>query len=157
MSSVSIVVPGSRALIQEASWRDLNAVRQLEQVCFPRDAWPLLDIIGVLTFSSVLRLKAVVERQMVGFLAADVRKGERLAWIATVGVLPAFRRRGIGEALLKACEQTLELPRVRLNVRTSNAGAIRLYKRLGYAQVGTWPRYYQDGEEAMIFEKKLGG
>jgi len=144
-------------MITQATWHDLNAVRKIEAVCFPRDAWPLWDIIGVLAFPNVIRLKAVCDGQTVGFIAGDLRPAERLAWIATIGVLPEYRRRGIGTALLQACEESTHLPRVRLNVRVSNDEAIRLYKQLGYMQVGLWPRYYQDGEDALILEKKIFG
>ena len=142
-------------MIQPANWRDLNAIRKLEQVCFPKDAWPLWDIIGVLTLSNVVRFKAIAGEQLVGFIAADVRPNQNTAWIATVGVLPEYRQGGVGGALLQACEEHIQLPRVRLNVRVSNEAAIRLYRHNGYAQTGLWPGYYQDGEDAFIFEKEL--
>jgi ribosomal-protein-alanine N-acetyltransferase len=141
--------------IEQASWRDLGDLRHLEAVCFPQDAWPLWDLIGVLTLPNVVRLKAVAGVKMVGFIAGDIRSSERMAWIATVGVLPEYRGQGIGSALLRQCEARLGMPRVRLNVRVSNITAIRLYKQVGYYQVGTWPRYYQDGEDALILEKQL--
>ena len=75
--------------------------------------------------------------------------------IATIGVLPEYRGRGIGGVLLQACEGRLKMPRVRLNVRVSNLSAIHLYQRMGYRQVSIWPRYYQDGEDALILEKSL--
>jgi ribosomal-protein-alanine N-acetyltransferase len=155
MTSIVSAVPGSAVVIQPATWRDLSAVRYLETVCFPRDAWPLWDILGVLTLPQVVRLKALADGRLVGFIAADVRPSQKVAWIATIGVLPDFRQRGIGSALLQACEARITLPRVRLNVRPSNQGAIRLYQRSGYHQVGLWPRYYQDGEDALIMEKEL--
>ncbi len=157
MSTVASAVPCSQAMIMQATWRDLNAVRHIEAICFPSDAWPLWDIIGVLALPNVVRLKAVCDSQTVGFIAGDLRPAEKLAWIATIGVLPEYRRRGIGTALLQACEEGTHLPRVRLNVRVSNDEAIRLYKQLGYVQVGLWPRYYQDGEDALILEKKIFG
>jgi ribosomal protein S18 acetylase RimI-like enzyme len=83
-----------------ASWRDLTALRHLEKECFPKDAWPLLDLVGVLSMPNVLRLKAVIDGQMVGFIACDIRRAENVAWIATIGVLPELRRQGIGERLL---------------------------------------------------------
>lgn len=147
--------PGSPFAIEQATWRDLGALRSLEQVCFPIDAWPLWDLIGVLTLPNVVRLKAVAEERMVGFIAGDLRPSERTAWIAIIGVLPEYRGQGIGAALLEACEKQLRLPRVRLNVRISNDTAIRLYKRSQYYQVGIWPKYYQDGEDALILEKQL--
>jgi ribosomal-protein-alanine N-acetyltransferase len=139
--------------IGPASWRDLNAVRRLEQVCFPEDVWPLLDIIGVLTTPNVLRLKAVCAEQVVGFVAADVRRRERLAWIATIGVLPEYRGRGIGRALMEACEAQIPTPSIRLSVRESNRTAIHLYESMGYRQVGRWKVYYHDGEDALVMEK----
>ena len=157
MSTVATAVPCSQAMITQATWHDLNTVRRIEAICFPKDAWPLWDIIGVLALPNVVRLKAVCDNQTVGFIAGDLRPAERLAWIATIGVLPEYRRRGIGTALLQACEESTRLPRVRLNVRVSNDEAIRLYKQLGYGQVGLWPRYYQDGEDALVLEKKIFG
>ena len=137
--------------------RDLNALRKLEAACFPKDAWPLIDLIGALSLPNVLRLKAVDEGRMVGFAAADLRPGQDLAWIATIGVLPEYRRRGVASALLQACEGRARVSTVRLNVRVSNKGALVLYHGLGYTEVGFWPRYYQDGEDALVLEKLIGG
>jgi ribosomal-protein-alanine N-acetyltransferase len=139
--------------IETASWRDLNELRRIERICFPKDSWPLWDLIGVLSLPGVVRLKAVCDGHMVGFVAADVRRSENLAWIATIGVLPEYRRQGIGKALLEGCERKVPLPRIRLSVRMSNLPAIRLYEQLGYRRYGTWPRYYSDGEDALILEK----
>ncbi|OGO64163.1 MAG: hypothetical protein A2Z45_08015 [Chloroflexi bacterium RBG_19FT_COMBO_55_16] len=147
--------PGSPAIIEPATWRDLNSLRHLEQVCFPHDAWPLWDLIGVLTFSKVVRLKAMSDGRLVGFIAADIRRAEGLAWIATIGVLPEYRQHGIGTTLLRACENRLVVPRIRLSVRASNGPAIRMYTRLGYKRSGVWSRYYSDGEDALVLEKYL--
>ena len=105
------VETGSPAAIVAASWRDLTALRRLEQVCFPKDAWPLWDLVGILTFPNVVRLKAMLDGDMVGFIAADIRPPEGIAWIATIGVLPEQRERGIGSALLEACEAQLDVER----------------------------------------------
>ncbi|HLE51025.1 MAG TPA: GNAT family N-acetyltransferase [Anaerolineales bacterium] len=147
--------PGSPAIIEPATWRDFNSLRHLEQVCFPNDAWPVWDLIGVLTFPNVVRLRAMSDGQLVGFIAADIRRSEGLAWIATIGVLPEYRQQGIGTALLRACEDRLVVPRIRLSVRASNGAAIRLYSRLGYQRSGVWSRYYSDGEDALVLEKYL--
>ncbi len=142
-------------VIEAANWRDLNALRQLEQVCFPQDAWPIWDLVAVLTLPTVVHLKAVQNGKMIGFIAGDIRRNENISWIATVGVLPDYRQQGIGKALMEACEARLPTPTVRLCVRISNSGAIRLYQRLGYSRVGIWSKYYQDGEDALVMEKSL--
>jgi len=144
------------AMIQPANWRDLAALRQLERLCFPKDAWPLLDLVGVLSFPNIVRLKAVDGGRMVGFVAADPKKTVDTAWIATIGVVPEYQRQGIATALLRVCEEHLQAKKVRLCVRASNEPATKLYRSLDYKHVSIWQRYYQDGEDALVLEKRLG-
>jgi ribosomal-protein-alanine N-acetyltransferase len=141
--------------IVPASLRDLGALRKLERDCFGKDAWPLLDLIAVLTYSEVIRLKAVEDSRMIGFVAGDPRPRDGWAWIATIGVDPAYQRRGIGRTLLRACEVRLNVPRVRLTVRLSNTGAITMYEKEGYQSIDVWKGYYHDGEDGMVMEKLL--
>lgn len=139
--------------ILPASLRDLIPLRRIELACFPKDAWPLLDLLAVLTWPDVVRLKAVESGQMIGFIAGDQRPSENMAWIATIGVMPEYQRQGIGQALLVACEERLPQPRIRLCVRASNEAAIRMYQRLGYLAMDTWHGYYNDQENALVMEK----
>lgn len=141
--------------IQIASLRDLGALRRLEHACFEKDAWPLLDLIAVLTWPDVIKLKAVENGEMVGFAAGDPRPSQGASWIATVGVDPRYQRRGIGRALLRACEERTNLPRMKLTVRMSNEGAIALYEKEGYRSVDIWKKYYNDGEDGLVMEKIL--
>ena len=141
--------------IISATILDLGALRKLEKESFDRDAWPMIDLIAVLTFSNVVRLKAVENGSMVGFIAGDPRPRDGWGWIATIAVDSNFRRRGIGTALLHVCESQLGVPRSRLTVRTSNQGAITLYEKEGYRTIDVWKAYYSDGEDAIVMEKTL--
>lgn len=141
--------------IQTASLLDLGALRRLERVCFEKDAWPFLDLIAVLTWPDVVRLKAVDAGEMIGFVAGEPRQTERVGWIATIGVDPAFQRRGIGRALLEACEARLHLPIIKLTVRVSNQGAIAMYEKMGYRTTDIWRGYYNDGEDGLVMTKRL--
>lgn len=141
--------------IVKASWQDLNDLRKLEQICFEEDSWPLWDLIAVLTLPKIVRMKAVVEDRMAGFVAGDPQPRNGIGWIATLGVLPAYRRRGIAAALLRTCEEMLALPRIRLSVRRSNDSAIMLYRKAGYQMIDVWKRYYNSGEDALVFEKHM--
>jgi ribosomal-protein-alanine N-acetyltransferase len=143
--------------IHVAGLRDLNQVRQLEKMCFPVDAWPFLDMIGVLTLPNVVRFKLEVEGTLIGFVAGDVRRIKQTGWIATICVHPAYRRRGLAEKLLVVCEEAMQMPRVKLTVRESNKAALMLYKVNGYQQVGRWRRYYKGGEDGVVMEKVLSG
>lgn len=134
---------------------DITALRKLERESFDRDAWPLLDLMAVLTFPEVVRLKGVEDGQMVGFVAGDPRPRDGWGWIATIAVDPRFRRRGFATALLRECENKLGVPKSRLTVRVSNDPAIRMYEQEGYAVIDVWKGYYNDGEDAMVMEKSL--
>jgi ribosomal protein S18 acetylase RimI-like enzyme len=149
-------LPESDIAVHSAVLRDFKAVHHLERVCFEKDAWPMLDVLGVLTIPQVIRLKAIDQEKLIGFIAADLRRTQGVAWIATLAVLPEYRRQGIGEALLSICEEQITLPLIRLTVRQTNQPAIELYHKTGYHQVDIWKKYYQGGEDALIFEKHTG-
>jgi ribosomal-protein-alanine N-acetyltransferase len=67
-------------------------------------------------------------------------------------VLPAFRRRGVGRALV---EELLALARgpVFLEVRPSNSEARKLYEKMGFIQIGLRPGYYHTPPEDGIVMK----
>jgi ribosomal protein S18 acetylase RimI-like enzyme len=139
--------------VMPANWHDLNSLRAIEKACFPLDAWPLWDLIAVLTLPGVIRLKAEAGNKMVGFVSGDIHGAERTGWITTLGVLPEYRRQGIATALLKACEKEMDQPCIKLSVRRSNLEAINLYTKEGYTKDGLWPGYYPAGEDALILKK----
>lgn len=75
------------------------------------------------------------------------------AHIATVAVHPQFRRRGIARQLivsaLKAAAAEGALLAL-LEVRAGNHAAIRLYRQLGFEEVGRRPHYYKDNQEDAV-------
>lgn len=140
--------------ILPATWRDVGELRALEAECFGEDAWPLLDVINVLTIGGIVRLKAVAQERMIGFIAGDPREGE-IAWITTLGVRVPYRRLGIASMLLERCELQMQRPFVRLCVRSDNQPALQLYAKAGYRHVSVWWNYYRDGQDAYVLEKEL--
>lgn len=139
--------------ILPAGWKDLNQLRVIERECFELDAWPLFDLIGVLTFPGIVRLKVELDHVMVAFAAGDDSRSEEVGWISTIGVLPAYRKLGIGAALLAACEEQMHTPTIQLTVRKSNQAAIRMYEKCGYSRIDIWERYYIGGEDGVVMRK----
>jgi ribosomal-protein-alanine acetyltransferase len=73
--------------------------------------------------------------------------------VLEVAISPQYRRRGFGSALLlEAMSAGSRGGAVvaMLEVRATNAAAIEMYKKLGYYEVGRRPRYYSDGEDALL-------
>ena len=81
--------------------------------------------------------------------------------ITNLAVHPQWRRRGVGRRLLAfamaegiARGVTLAF----LEVRPSNAQALKLYEGLGFQVIGRRTGYYFDtGEDALVMEARLGG
>jgi ribosomal-protein-alanine N-acetyltransferase len=65
---------------------------------------------------------------------------------------PTQRRRGIATAMIRSLLSRVERDaQLTLEVRQSNAGAIRLYEGFGFRSAGVRRRYYQDnGEDALV-------
>lgn len=92
------------------------------------------------------------EQQLAGFIAARLAADEM--HVNNVAVREAYRRRGLGGALLSA---VLEQGRARgarkalLEVRAGNAAAQSLYARHGFEVVGRRANYYsQPVEDALV-------
>lgn len=92
----------------------------------------------------------------VGFGTVQLAGDE--AEILDLAVALAERRTGIGQRLVEELVATARLraaARLLLEVRRSNALAIRLYERAGFVQVGERVRYYRDGEDALLLARAL--
>ena len=76
-------------------------------------------------------------------LLADGTKSDEFV-VDSLAVDPAFRGRGVGTALLRKADERAKSMGKRtmsLGVIGENAGAIRLYERLGYRITQTWGGY----------------
>ena len=98
---------------------------------------------------------ALVNGRYVGYVINCIdRPGQ--GHVVSLGVVPEFRRMGIGRALLcrSICALAPMVDKIVLEVRVSNQAAIRLYESLGFKTHHRIPHYYSDGEDAyfMILE-----
>lgn len=141
--------------IAYASLFDLLSIWRVERAAFTKDAYDLLTLFNMALTPRLVRLKAVADGRVAGFVAGEINKQESCGWIITIAVHPSVQGRGIGTALLLAAEQALHASRVKLTVRRSNLRAITLYERCGYKWVNTYRRYYHDGEDGLVMEKRL--
>ena len=91
---------------------------------------------------------AVVDRVILGFLVSRrIDDGE--SEILNVAVHPEHRRTGIASELIRTA--ILKRPGTHfLEVRESNEPARRLYRKLGFEEVGTRPDYYENPPEMAI-------
>lgn len=144
--------------LEKARLGDAFAIHRLERAAFPLDAYDPTTVAFVLLRPGNVNLKAVDEDgRLAGHVAGSPRPLFGRAWIVTLAVASAHRGRGLGRALLAACEQRLRPPTLRLTVRRGNAEAIALYTRAGYRRVRVISRYYRGGEAGIVMEKYRSG
>ena len=129
---------------------DLDAIEAIERASYPTP-WSRSMFAGELAKPTSLSLGAVEDGKLVGYLVISRYVD---AWhVMNVAVDPSHRRRGVATALL---ERLFEVTRdearrgYTLEVRVSNAGAIRLYERLGFQARGTRRGYYTDNREDAV-------
>jgi ribosomal-protein-alanine N-acetyltransferase len=92
-----------------------------------------------------------------GFIVAEAGARAR-GHIITIDVVAAARRFGVGSLLLRAAEDRListGCRAVELETAVDNLSALSFYKRHGYGVIKTFPRYYSNGVDALVLEKKL--
>lgn len=143
-------------LIRAAREEDVGVVAALEAEVFP-DPWPAhlyMQEVG-----QPLRYQRVVYTED-GFLAAYLFACWQVdeLHVLKVATHPLHEGKGLGTSLM--AEAKVEAERggahgLVLEVRPSNRRALRLYRHLGYAVVGRRPRYYADGEDALVMTLEI--
>lgn len=129
---------------------DLPAVLDIERASFPLP-WQEAFFLAELRNPRSLFLVAVQEGQVIGYLCCWLVADE--VQILRVAVHPANRQQRIGKALLLAtlAEARQEGARsASLEVRKSNLPALAFYLGLGFREVATRQRYYENGEDALL-------
>ncbi|MBQ7309167.1 MAG: ribosomal protein S18-alanine N-acetyltransferase [Clostridia bacterium] len=128
----------------------------LEKICFssPWSADSLIEASGRADSSF---LTAFVDGKFAGYagMLCVLDEGQ----ICNVAVCPAFRRMGVGEALM-AAQREIALSRgitvMMLEVRASNTAAQCLYEKLGWEKLGTRKNFYSSPrEDALLYNLYL--
>ena len=144
--------------IASSTEADLDAVMAIERLSFPTPwerqafsdelarSWARLEVLrqgaggGVIGFCNY-------------WLVADELH------ILNVAVHPDERRNGHAARLLQHILDEASRNKTRvvsLEVRVSNLAAQALYRKFGFREVGTRPRYYADnGEDALLMDREL--
>lgn len=127
--------------------RHLPALAKLEKVCFSTP-WSENALKETLDSPGALFLVAEENAQVCGYIGCQCVLDE--GYITNVAVSPAYRRKGVGRALVAAlctCAAQKGLAFVTLEVRASNAPALALYEQAGFQPAGRRREYYRAPRE----------
>ena len=133
----------------------VSSVAKLEKICFS-DPWSENSVASELNNKLALWLVAEEADSVAGYIGSQTCGEE--SDVMNVAVHPDFRRRGIAESLVNTLVEELKAIGSRcltLEVRASNAPAIALYEKLGFAEIGRRKNYYRNPrEDALILRKE---
>lgn len=135
--------------IERFAARHVAAAAEMERQSFSAP-WSEQALREELDNKHALFLAAVEEQsgETVGYIGCHVILDE--GYIANVAVSPSARRMGVGSALVQALlEQAMQRGAsfVTLEVRASNAAAIALYQKYGFAPAGIRTGFYDKPKE----------
>ncbi len=142
-------------IYREWKYEDILKISELEKECF-EDPWSYRMFAEAFSSKLFCGVCAEDNGELAGYACETVLFEN--AEIDNVAVSPLWRRQGIGTKLLdrleeKAKERGAEVSL--LEARVSNSPALLLYLRRGYRGIYTRPRYYPDGEDAIVMQKDL--
>ena len=143
--------------IQQTDIKDLRSLLELEHLCFSKsEMWTMLDYIGLLSLPDIIKLKAVIDDLMIGFIALEDKKRSSMAQVMTLAVHPEYRKHGVASRLLSEAESMVRYASsIELVARVDNFSAIALYTKFGYQNDNVLSNYYRDGVAGQRMIKKL--
>ncbi len=138
--------------IRRMTTGDVDAVHSIELATFAMP-WSRQSFLREMEKNACARYLVAEENgEIIGYAGAWMIFDE--AHITNVAVTVACRGRGIGRALMDALMRyaaNLGVTYLTLEVRKSNAVALKLYESLGFVRLGVRKHYYEDnGEDALL-------
>ena len=119
--------------------------------------WPYEEFLVSLKIPGTFLLFQSEQSDWISMALGRAMGGEIELFYIYVGL--SSRRRGLADLMLaEFCEHARHdwsCERILLEVRPSNVAALKLYEKHGFEQTAVRKRYYQNGEDALIYEKIL--
>jgi [ribosomal protein S18]-alanine N-acetyltransferase len=153
----------ARIRVRPARGTDLEALIDLEQRVFSTDRLSRESLRRLLASKSAQVIVAEVivaesRSRLAGAAVVLFRRRAKVARLYSIAVAPPMCGKGVAVALLTAAERAARRRKcrcMRLEVHQSNKVAIARYRKSGYQQFGRHRAYYDDGGDALRFEKPL--
>jgi ribosomal-protein-alanine acetyltransferase len=150
---------GQRYDIRTLTISHLEECWRLDQRCFvDGEAYSRETFEYLLTAAEAVSYRATTAGgSMVGFVIGLIEP-DHTGHITTVGVSPDHRRRRLAKRLMAEVEKGFRqrsVRIVRLEVRSLNIAAQKLYESLGYTVTQRLPKYYSNGGDGLLMLKSL--
>jgi ribosomal-protein-alanine N-acetyltransferase len=132
----------------------------MDRACFPSYPFPEPYIHWHLEMGVPCPVCVSPGGELIGFAMMDMDPRSATGLLTTIDIAPAWRRRGIGKALVGLCARRLLEEggrRILITVASQNEPAIAFYEALGFTHAGRLPMYYPDDDALMMVHGSPGG
>jgi len=144
--------------LRAANLGDLSALVRLENRSFDSDRLSERSFRRLIQKGQATFLVADIGSQLAGYVLVLYHRATSMARMYSLAVDESLRGRGVASALIAASEAEAlahGVVSMRLEVRSDNFGAQRLYERLGYTPFAIQTDYYEDHMDAVRMQKEL--
>lgn len=145
--------------LRHAKGADVSQLLDLEEKSFPGDRISGRSWQALIGSPSAVVLVVARQRSILGVAVLLTRRGTRVARLYSIAVAEAARGAGVGHALITQMlnhARKLGCVEMRLESRADNRAAHRLFRNVGFEEVGPARKaYYHDGENALRFCNRL--
>jgi ribosomal-protein-alanine N-acetyltransferase len=147
--------------LRAATEQDVDAMFALDLECFDEPfRFDLAFMRRLVRSLRTVVLVAEAAEGLAGFVILErrVRLGRRAAYVASLDVAVAWRRKGVARHLLETAERVLAAEGARstcLHVFAGNRGAIDFYEREGFLREGLVPDFYGVGLDGIGYAREM--
>lgn len=143
--------------IRKARVSDISNLLEVENACFNYDQLGRRNFHWMIKEAHSIFLVQEYESKIIGYGLVLINSGTSLARLYSICTLREFQGHGLASMLIKELEVLAaeDCAYLRLEVKENNKGAIKLYEKLGYQKFTEKEEYYDDGQTALCFEKRI--
>ncbi|WP_162052488.1 GNAT family N-acetyltransferase [Pontibacter pamirensis] len=144
--------------IRAAEVEDLQQVKAIDQLLFEEESYPIFALRQFLDISYGLMKVVEIGREIIAYCIGHYNSEKKEAWFLSLGVLPEYRGRKIGESLTTNLVEEVKAmgaTTVNLTVHPENKPGISIYERLGFETQENTENYYLDHSPRLVMVKNL--
>lgn len=142
-------------MITFASKQNLDEIIEIANEQFKSEAWTKSQFESEFEQNNRIFLVFTEKNKVIAYLIAMINQDE--VEILDIAVKSDFQGKGVASALLNEVFDKLQKNNVKkyfLEVKEDNIKAISLYKKFLFKEIYIRKKYYKDGKNAIIMEKK---
>ncbi|RDV14828.1 N-acetyltransferase [Pontibacter diazotrophicus] len=145
-------------IIRAAEIEDIKQIKAIDQLLFEDESYPIFALRQLHDITNGLMKVAELDKEIVAYGIGHYNNEKQEAWFLSLGVLPCYRGRKIGERLTSDMVEDVKAmgaSSIYLTVHPENEHGINIYEKLGFETQQAAENYYLDHSPRLVMVKNL--